>query len=879
MRIASRASFPGPNLFGPASVVRVAIELGALDDRTLAVLGPAMAARLSHSLGAHLDARWLATERSIREALQGGPPGGLADAIAALARGILEGAQDRSTFVSVRRIRPGVAQVVLGAEWMEVGLAALDYALAAVLDALPTGDPACDAVRRPIDRRGANDAFQAVVARYRLHALTRTFISHAGGRGVPYQRLWPEGGTIRLGHGSRGVRLMASTSDRTSRLADRIVADKAQTSGLLRAHGIPVPAFRLAADADEAVTAATEIGFPVVVKPTNGQHGTGVALGLGDAEAVRAAFARAAAIGPVMVERELFGDDHRILVVDGRMVAASRRRSARVVGDGRRTVGALLRELNADPRRSGRPGSMLVKVPADADVLRVLAEQGKDLSSVPAPDEVVLLRRTANVSSGGSMEDVTPLVHRECRLAAERATILAGLDICGVDLIAADISAPLSETGGGICELNAMPGLRPHLGDPRSPDSVGAILDSMMPGGGDRRIPIAAITGTNGKTTTALMVARIMRAAGAVTGVATTAGAWIDDDRILAVDAAGLAGARAVLCDPRVDVAILEAARGRIIREGLGFDRCTVGAVLGIDDDHLGEDGIHDRRGLARVKRLVAGVARDLAVLNAADPLCVEMRHGLAAQSIGWVALDAVDLPDASMRGASDLAVTVDGRGREPRVVVRIDGVTVPIAPVAAIPAADSGRARHGLLNALFATAIAWGLGAPAAAIGRGLAAFDRTLETTRGRMAAFDARGIRVLVDFAQNAGAIGALACHAAALPIDGRRILLLRAPGNRDEAHYAAMAAAAAATFDRFVCAGSDRSRRRGPAEVARRLADGLRAAGVDRERIETVPDETAAIAAALAMADVGDLVVLVTGAPEAAWAAARARIGAQ
>ena len=866
MQVVSRGNYPGPNLFGPVPCVRAVIDFGPLAERPIAPSGPVLADRLRHTVPPLMAGPWPGTSIAARDHLASAPAGTVPDLVAALALMLVRSAFGRVAFLAVRRTpQATMRQIVVETEEGDIGQAAVDQAIALVADALSLRDPASP----PFDRRAAYARFQRVVERNRLHGLTALAVRVARARDIPALRQWPRGGVVQLGQGRRRVRLLGSTTDRTSSIAVDIVGNKAFTGSLLRANGIPVPAGLRVDSADAAVAAATAIGFPVVVKPTDGSKGRGVQLGLQDAAAVAAAFPRAAAIGPVMVEREIAGDDHRLLVIDGRLVAAARRLSARVVGDGRRTVRALIDRINADPRRGPEARSMLVTIAIDDEVQRTLAEQGKELRSVPADGEVVLLRRTANISTGGTMEDVTPRVHPECRRIAERAAVLAGLDICGVDLITTDITRSPYETGAGICELNRMPGLRPHMGDPRSPDVAQAIVDSLIPPGSDGRIPVAAITGTNGKTTTTLMVARIMRAAGAVAGMATTDGVWVDDEQIGRGDRAGLAGAHMVLRDPRVEVAVLEVARGGIIRDGLGFDRCNVGAVLNVGDDHVGISGVDDAGAMAEVKRLVVAHARDLAVLNAEDPRCVAMAARLPAAAIAWVSPDPRRLPVAANGSQRALGVTVAGEGDRARIVVRVDGVEIPIVPLAAIPAIEGGRVRFNLENALFATAITWGLGAPAQAIARGLAGRDRSFAATLGRLASYDALPFRVIVDFGHNPGAMQALADYVRPLPVAGRRICLVNAPDNRVDAHYPAMTRPLAHAFDHFVCSGSDEGKARTVEEVAGRLASGLIAAGVAPGRIDTVPDETQAVAATLALARPGDLVLLLVGEPEQAW----------
>ncbi|MGE0714309.1 MAG: Mur ligase family protein [Alphaproteobacteria bacterium] len=466
----------------------------------------------------------------------------------------------------------------------------------------------------------------------------------------------------------------------------------------------------------------------------------------------------------------------------------------------------------------------------------------------------------------GGWADATDALHDRDRRAAAAVARQVGLDVAGIRATITGPAASEAAVAMTVAAVDPDPAVALHRGASGGDSLADALVARMFPPGADGRIPIAAITGTNGKTTTARMVACILRVAGRRVGLADTTGVEIDGRIVLGGDRAGVIGAGLVLGDPGVEVAVLETARGGIRRDGIAFERCTVAAVLNIGDDHVGTDGIADRAALARVKGLVVEVADDMVVLSAVDPLCVAMRARSPAARACWVALDPGRLPAL---GPGDLAVTLAGRGDDARLVLRDEAGETVLAPVTAIAAADGGRARHNLENAAFAAAVAVGLRVPHGAVAEGLARYDLGFATTRGRLAISDARPFRVVVDYGHNAPAIAAVRAWAAATPVAGRRLCMLNAPGNRIDAHYADLAAAAAGGFDRYFCTGPDQLRGRASGEVARRLADGLLAAGVPAAAVSVIADEAAAVPAVLGAARPGDLVVLFCHDPARSW----------
>ena len=453
---------------------------------------------------------------------------------------------------------------------------------------------------------------------------------------------------------------------------------------------------------------------------------------------------------------------------------------------------------------------------------------------------------------------------------AVRAARVTGLDVVGVDFITPDIGRSYREVGGAICEVNQSPGLRPHLavdGEPR--DVVGPIIDMLYPRGRPSRVPIAAITGTNGKTTTARMVTAILGAAGHTVGMANSEGVHIDGEQVVAGDMAGSSGAQVVLRDPTVEAAVIECARRGILRRGAGFDWCNVGAVTNVADDHIGADGVATIEQLARVKRLIVELARDVAVLNADDRLCLEMASHVTARALCYVASSPDNARVAAHLGDGGTAVTLEGAGEEAMIVLREGGSAIPLVAARDLPATLAGLAKHNIENAMFAAAIAHGLGTPIEAIVGGLASFEPSFELSMGRLNVYDGHPFRVLVDYAHNPPGMTALRQVVEGLEVEGRRLLVFSSAGNRSDRQIAALARAAAGAFDHYICNRQDDPRGRGPTEVPNLLERALFEAGVPAAQIRVIPEEVEAVRAALAAARPGDLVALLNTDHARTW----------
>ena len=748
-----------------------------------------------------------------------------------------------------------------------VGTAAGTLGLAVIRHLLPPEREAYDP--SPFDFRGKCEALVRLAQRRAFGPSTGALVRAAEERDIPWIRL-NDRSLVQLGHGKFQRRIQATITSETRHTAVEIASDKRLTNQILADLGLPVPRQVRVYDADEAVDAveagerAGGLGYPVVVKPLDGNHGKGVSIGLRTAEQVRTAFEEAAEYSStVIVETFQEGNDYRLLVVNGRLLAVAQRLPGHVVGDGRHTLAELVEIVNQDPRRGVGHEKVLTRLELDDQALRLIADAGLTPESVPAAGEVFYLRSTGNLSTGGTSIDKTDVIHYDNRIMAERGVRALGLDVGGVDFIAPDISRSYKEAGGAIVEINAAPGFRMHTapteGTPR--DVAGPVIDMLFPSGTPYRIPIAAITGTNGKTTTTRMVGHILKLSGHTVGMATSDGVYIDGVLTVKGDMTGPWASHLVLRDPTVDAAVLETARGGIVRTGLGWRKCSVGAVLNVASDHLGMGGIDSLDDLARVKQVIVEVARDHCVLNADDPRVVRMARHSPGRPI-YVTMDPRnERVAAHVRHERGAAVSLE-EGLTGRVIVLYqNGEQVPLLPARQVPATVEGVAVHNIQNAMFAAAIAHGLGIGVENIRQGLRTFTADFFQTPGRLNFYNEHPFRVLLDYAHNAHGMQAMTRLIRGLAVHGRRIGVIAAPGDRRDEDIAGLAAAAAPAFDLVLIREDDNRRGRPPGEVGELLRHGLVAAGFPADCIapEIYPEEQA-VAKALAIARAGDLLVI-------------------
>ncbi|MCE7914208.1 MAG: cyanophycin synthetase [Nitrosomonas sp. PRO4] len=692
----------------------------------------------------------------------------------------------------------------------------------------------------------------------RLGPSTNAIVQAAVARGIPFRRL-TEGSLVQLGWGSKQRRIQASESDMTSAVAESIVQDKELTKTLLHAAGIPVPLGRNVKNADDAWAAASEIGAPVVVKPLDSNQGKGVTVNLVDAEQVKAAYLIAAEFSDnVLVERYVPGYDFRMLVVGNKMVAAARRDPPHVIGDGIHNIRKLVEQINRDPMRGEGHVSSLTKISIDETSCAHLALQGLTADSIPEKDARIVLRSNANLSTGGTASDVTDDVHPELAARVIEAAKIVGLDICGVDVVCNDVKLSLEEQGGGIIEVNAAPGLRMHLqpsfGTGRA---VGeAIIENMFSKGNDARIPVIAITGTNGKTTSARLIANILDKNGKRVGVACTDGVYINGQCIETGDCSGPISARNILFHPHVDAAVLETARGGLLREGLGFDRCDVAVVTNIGmGDHLGIAYVNTPEELSIVKRIVVQnvASSGYAVLNAADPLVVSMAEHCPG-SVIFFAQDAHNPVLAMHRAQHKRIIFVDNRS-----IVALDEKGEYRIPLSEIPLTKNGSIYFQIENAMAAIGAGWALGLEWAIIRKGLADFVNDAQTAPGRFNLFSYRNATLIADYGHNPDAIKALVCAIDNIPSKKRSVVISAAGDRRDE-DIRQQTRILGDAFDEVVLYQDQCQRGRADGEVLSLLREGLGNAK-RTQKVSEIVGEAIAIDKALSNLEDGELCLIL------------------
>ncbi|MBX3633133.1 MAG: cyanophycin synthetase [Simplicispira sp.] len=751
----------------------------------------------------------------------------------------------------------GVFQVIVEYTEEAVGRQAFQDAQSLIAAAQQGGAFDCDAVVAHLRELDEEE---------RLGPSTGAIVEAAAARGIPWRRL-TQGSLVQFGWGSRQRRIQAAEVDATSAVAESIAQDKDLTKRLLHAAGVPVPLGRPASDADDAWAVALEVGLPVVVKPQDGNQGKGVTVNITERAQLDEAFRVAAEYGEVMVERFLPGHDFRLLVVGNQLVAAARREPPQVLGDDIHTVRELVDLVNLDPRRGEGHATSLTKIRLDDIALARLAAQGMTPDSVPPKGQRIILRNNANLSTGGSATDVTDDVHPDVAARAVAAAQMVGLHICGVDLVCESVLHPIEEQNGGIVEVNAAPGLRMHLapsyGKPRA---IGqAMVDLVFPPGNDGRIPVVAVTGTNGKTTTARLIAHLFAAQGLRVGMTNTDGVYVNGRQIDSGDCSGPKSARNVLLHPEVDAAVFETARGGILREGLGFDRCQVAVVTNIGEgDHLGLNFITTVEDLAVLKRvIVQNVAPEgYAVLNAADPIVAAMAPACPGKII-FFAADRHHPVMATHRAQGNRSVYVDGDS-----VVAAEGSWREAIHLRDVPITRNGKIGFQVENVMASVAAAWGAGLSWETIRRGLSGFVNDSDNAPGRFNLMDYRGATVIADYGHNPDAMRALVGAVDALPAKRRSVVISGAGDRRDE-DIRAQTVILGAAFDDVLLYQDAAQRGRADGEVMRLLREGL--AGASRTRhVEEIRGEFTAIDAALARLAPGDLCLVLVDQVEEALA---------
>ena len=751
----------------------------------------------------------------------------------------------------------GIYQVVVEYSEEAVGRQALELAQALIQAALN---------HTAFDKDAAIHQLRETDEDERMGPSTGAIVDAAVARGIPYRRL-TKGSMVQFGWGSRQRRIQAAEFDLTSAVSEAIAQDKDLTKKLLHAAGVPVPLGRPVDTVDEAWQVALEIGLPVVVKPQDGNQGKGVTVNIVDRAHMDIAFAAAAEIGEVMVEKFLPGSDFRLLVVGNKLVAAARRDPPQVLGDGVHTVRELVDIVNSDPKRGEGHATSLTKIRFDDIAIARLALQGLEPASVPDKGRRVILRNNANLSTGGTATDVTDDVHPAVAAQAVAAAQMIGLHICGVDVVCESMLKPLEDQHGGIVEVNAAPGLRMHI----SPSfgkgrNVGeAMVSNLYAAGDDGRIPVVAVTGTNGKTTTARLIAHLFTSSGLRVGMTNTDGVYVDGRQIDSGDCSGPKSARNVLMHPDVDAAVFETARGGMLREGLGFDRCQVAVVTNIGaGDHLGLNYITTVEDLAVLKRVIVQNVdpAGYAVLNATDPIVAAMISACPGKTI-FFASDRHHPVMATHRAQGHRTVYVDGDS-----IVASEGSWREIIHLRDIPITRNGKIGFQVENVMASVAAAWGVGLPWQTIRRGLSGFVNDSDNAPGRFNIMDYRGATVIADYGHNPDAMRALVAAVNALPAQRRSVVISGAGDRRDE-DIREQTVILGAAFDDVILYQDAAQRGRADGEVMALLRQGL--AGAARtSHVEEIRGEFIAIDTALARLQPGDLCLVLVDQVEEALA---------
>ena len=765
---------------------------------------------------------------------------------------------------TVPTVDVGVYQVIV--EYSEEAVGRLAFDLAQALCKAAAEDT-------PFDLADALTRLRELDEDVRLGPSTGSIVAAALARGIPYRRL-TDGSMVQFGWGSRQKRIQAAETSNTSAIAESIAQDKELTKMLLHAAGVPVPNGRVVTTVEDAWAAAQEIDAPVVIKPRDGNQGKGVAVNISSHEQITLAFNVAVKISDeIIVERYLPGHDYRLLVIGKNLVAAARRDPPQVIGDGVHSIHQLVEQVNSDPLRGDGHATSLTKIRFDDIALATLAKQDYDANSIPPQGARIILRNNANLSTGGTATDVTDDVHPELAARAVAAAQMVGLDICGVDIVCNSVHKPLEEQEGGIVEVNAAPGLRMHLSPSYGKGrAVGdAIIATMFGDGDDARIPVVAVAGTNGKTTTVRLITHLLAQNGLRVGMTNTDGVYIDKQRIDTGDCSGPRSARNVLFHPDVDAAVLETARGGVLREGLGFDRCSVAVVTNIGmGDHLGLSYISTVEDLAVVKRvIVENVAPSgVAVLNAADPMVASMATSCPG-SVTFFALDAQHPIMATQRAQGHRVVYRDGDA-----IVAAQGDQEHRLELSEIPLTRNGTIGFQVENTMASVAAVWALNLDWNVIRAGLRNFVSDADTAPGRFNMFDYRGATLIADYGHNPDAIQALVNAVESIPAQ-RRSVVISGAGDRRDIDIRQQTEILGDAFDEVVLYQDQCQRGRADGEVLALLRQGLANARRTSETKE-VHGEFLAIDTALASLKKGDLCLILIDQIEEALAHIAGRV---
>lgn len=877
MKILSTNVFVGPNTWASFPVIRHVIDLGVLEDWPSAKIGSDFVEGLIAALpGLGDHGCSYGTEGGFLRRLREDDGTWMGHILEHCAIEVQNVAGTDVTFGRTRGTGVlGQYNMVYAYRQRDVGLAAGELAIRLLMHLLPASlreqtDYAFDPA---FDWEDELRSFVLHAQRKEFGPSTGSLVAAAQARGIPWIRL-NENSLVQFGHGKYQRRIQATITSETKHIAVEISCDKEDTHNLLNDLGLPVPRQRIVYSADEAVRAAHVIGYPVVIKPLDANHGRGVSINLTKDAEIAAAFAEAEAhskSAAILVESFVTGFDHRMLVVNDKLVAVAKRVPGHVVGDGKHSIAELVDIVNLDPRRGIGHQKVLTMLEIDNQAKRLIAAAGHTAETVLPEGEVFYLRATANLSTGGTAIDLTDLVHPDNRDMAERAIMAVGLDVGGVDFLIDDITRSYKDIGGAIVEVNAAPGFRMHVApsEGQSRDVAGKVIDMLFPAGQESRIPIGAITGTNGKTTTSRMLGHIMKASGRIVGMTSTDGVYVDGKLSVKGDMTGPKSAQIVLRDPTVDFAVMETARGGLVRSGLGYQKSNVAACLNVSADHLGLGGIDTVEQLAVVKRVVIESATDTAVLNADDINCLKMADYADVGAIFYVTMNPAHALVKEHIKAGGKAIVLEQGMSGDMLTIYDNGLHMPVLWSHLIPATLEGKAMHNVQNAMFAAAMAYSFGVDLDNIRHGLRTFDTSFFQAPGRMNVFDEHPFKVILDYGHNPAALKAMAGLADRMDVKGRRIVVLSIPGDRRDQDVIDAARTLSGHFDHYICKADDDRRKRGYDEIPQMFKALFREDGIPEDQISVIPDEEDAVTAGLEMAKPGDLVIIFGDNSSRCW----------
>ena len=713
---------------------------------------------------------------------------------------------------------PGIYNVVFSYTEENVGLYAAEAAVR-IAEALIDGtdyNPEIDIQK-----------MREIRERVRLGPSTGSIVEEAVARDIPWIRLGTNS-LVQLGYGINQMRFQATITCKTSSIAVDIACNKEQTKKMLDAASIPVASGGICVDEEDLDEVIRKIGYPIVLKPLDGNHGKGASINIKNREDAVEGLAYAKKYSHrVIVEKFITGYDFRVLIIDNKLVAAAKREPAHVKGDGKHTIQQLIDETNLDPKRGYGHENVLTQIDVDRDTEDLLEKLGYTLETVPRTDEVVYLKSTANLSTGGTSVDVTDMMHPENIFLCERISRVIGLDICGVDIMAENLTQPLKENGGCILEVNAAPGFRMHLAPSEGlPRNVAApVIDMLYPPGKPSRIPIIAITGTNGKTTTTRLMAHIVKNNGYKVGFTTSDGIYIQNHMMEKGDTTGPISAEYILKDPTVEFAVLETARGGILRAGLGFSRCDIGIITNIQEDHLGLSDIHTLDDLARVKAtVVRSIKKDgWAILNAEDEQCLKIANELSC-NIAYFAMDENN-PKVVQFAKEGKIVAVYENGF---ITIKKGEWKIRIERATHVPLTMGGKAKFMIANVLAATLAAYLQGFKTEDISLSLQTFIPSAAQTPGRMNIFEFKKFKVLIDFAHNPSGYKGVEEYLSSVEAT-KKIGIIAGVGDRRDEDIKECATIAARMFDHIIIRQEKYLRGRTEEEIIGLIMEGIADSG--------------------------------------------------